>query len=679
MPGTYVETANIKLKKPDIDAPRWQQWMNENLDLIDQLLQGLITTGPYNSIWKTSTAYVVDDRVLDVQLGVVYVCLVGHTSAASGTFAAYRVANPTHWTSATVTAADALTLGGQNSAFYRNASNLNAGTVADARLNSTITRTNLTATGVVTGDDVIAGSNGSTTPLMEINGIAGVNRMIRFRTAGTLRWQWGADATAEGGANAGSDWALYRYADGGTLLDTPMTVLRSNGRLSLVNQLLANGGIAATGAVTAGTVTATGAVTGNQVVASKASGDVAVDITSAVANQRNINFFSGVSLRWRLSITSEAESGSNAGSNMTLASYTDAGGLLHTALSINRATGVANFAQPITRATLNVHDDGSVAELPFRNKLINSDFFFWQRGTSIGPVATTNFLADRWQAQADTSTYVYSRQAHAAGQDSQYFARFLIASSAGVARYALVAQKIPNLRQFSNKKVSVRIRAKADAARPIAVELVELYGTGGVPSVSTFPSYSKKVTLSTSFTDYKFENIQCTDFTGKTFGTAGDDALQVVIWFDAGSNYNARTDTLGQQSGTFDIARIQVEIGEKCTPFEIRDRGLEFAMCRRFYRTQGYGDPGIVSTVTSLRVFKRFDDPMFQAPAITLLDTTPGILTPAGTATGVASTLTSSLTSTYGYRSILGGFAALTVGDPIMLNDNEAIALDAEF
>ena len=47
--------------------------------------------------WDNSFAYVVGDRVLDSSDGIVYVCLIEHTSAATGTFAEYRTDNQTVW------------------------------------------------------------------------------------------------------------------------------------------------------------------------------------------------------------------------------------------------------------------------------------------------------------------------------------------------------------------------------------------------------------------------------------------------------------------------------------------------------------------------------------------------------------------------------------------------------
>jgi hypothetical protein len=71
---------------------------------------------------------------------------------------------------------------------------------------------------------------------------------------------------------------------------------------------------------------------------------------------------------------------------------------------------------------------------------------------------------------------------------------------------------------------------------------------------------------------------------GKTFGTADNHALVAIIWFDAGSDYNSQTDSLGQQSGTFDIAQVQVEPGPVATPFERRPIGAELALCQRYFQ-----------------------------------------------------------------------------------------------
>lgn len=47
--------------------------------------------------WTNSTVYAVGNRVLDTADGIVYKCLVAHTSPSSGTFEAARAANETYW------------------------------------------------------------------------------------------------------------------------------------------------------------------------------------------------------------------------------------------------------------------------------------------------------------------------------------------------------------------------------------------------------------------------------------------------------------------------------------------------------------------------------------------------------------------------------------------------------
>lgn len=52
------------------------------------------------------------------------------------------------------------------------------------------------------------------------------------------RWSLAlGDSSAEGGSNAGSNFALYRYTDAGGLIDTPLTIARTNGGVTLTGAL----------------------------------------------------------------------------------------------------------------------------------------------------------------------------------------------------------------------------------------------------------------------------------------------------------------------------------------------------------------------------------------------------------------------------------------------------------
>ena len=64
------------------------------------------------------------------------------------------------------------------------------------------------------------------------------------------------------------------------------------------------------------------------------------------------------------------------------------------------------------------------------------------------------------------------------------------------------------------------------------------------------------------------------------------------IWVSAGTDYNARTSSLGIQSNTFDFWGMQVEYGSKATPFQTASGGspqAELAMCQRYYYRQTSG------------------------------------------------------------------------------------------
>jgi hypothetical protein len=220
----------------------------------------------------------------------------------------------------------------------------------------------------------------------------------------------------------------------------------------------------------------------------------------------------------------------------------------------------------------------------FRNAIINGNFDHWQRGTSF---TGSGYGADRWINVRVGSACTMSRISWALGGDptganASFACRMTVSSVANAANAVNLTQRIENVRSFSGQTVTVSFWAKADAAKPIALDLAQAFGTGGSPSASVDGIGAQKFNLTTSWAKYT-ATISVPSISGKTLGSSGNDYLSLVIWFDAGSNFNARTDTLGQQSGTFDIAQVQVEAGPVATPFERRPIGTELALCQRYY------------------------------------------------------------------------------------------------
>ena len=66
-----------------------------------------------------------------------------------------------------------------------------------------------------------------------INGDAGQNRLITYRTGGVQRIGLYLNNTAETGSNVGSDFAIRRYTDTGTLGGTPLFIKRSTGNVGI--------------------------------------------------------------------------------------------------------------------------------------------------------------------------------------------------------------------------------------------------------------------------------------------------------------------------------------------------------------------------------------------------------------------------------------------------------------
>jgi microcystin-dependent protein len=82
-----------------------------------------------------------------------------------------------------------------------------------------------------------------------------------------------------------------------------------------------------------------------------------VNLTKAVGNTRTIDIFSGASLRWQEGVNSDAEGGSNVGSDWMLRRYADDGvTLLATSILVERESGLVTFE---TNPAI-LSDDGGV-------------------------------------------------------------------------------------------------------------------------------------------------------------------------------------------------------------------------------------------------------------------------------------------------------------------------------
>jgi len=245
--------------------------------------------------------------------------------------------------------------------------------------------------------------------------------------------------------------------------------------------------------------------------------------------------------------------------------------------------GVANVTTDIKVAGSSISPVQS-----FRNKIINGNFDYWQRQTSNTNVVTGQYVADRWiNVKTGIPTLNISQQLFTTGQtavpnEPTYFYRANTVSSTGSANGMFIAQRVESARTLAGQTATLSFYAKADASKNVAVEFVQNFGTNGSAeangvNVTTF-------SLTSSWQQFK-TTVTLPSISGKTVDTANANYLAVNFWLDAGSTFNTRTNSLGQQSGTFDIAQVQLEAGNVGTPFELRPTGLELVLCQRYYET----------------------------------------------------------------------------------------------
>ena len=262
----------------------------------------------------------------------------------------------------------------------------------------------------------------------------------------------------------------------------------------------------------------------------------------------------------------------------------------------------------------------------FKNYIINGNFDIWQRGTS---QTTSGYGSDdRWSNENLGSTKTHSLVACGDNErvlfNAAYFSRTVVTSIIGINNGVTKFQNIEDVTKLAGKTVTLSFWARADSEKSIAVYLLQIFGTGGSPSSMVKDIGTQLVTLSTSW-QKKVITINIPNIVGKTIGTNGRHTsfTQVAFGLESGSVPNSTyfsSLVLGQQSGTFDIAQVQLEEGSVATPFENRPIGLELSLCQRYYN--GSIRLGIYSQASETRVIGgsgTFSSPMRVSPTMGLV------------------------------------------------------------
>jgi len=245
----------------------------------------------------------------------------------------------------------------------------------------------------------------------------------------------------------------------------------------------------------------------------------------------------------------------------------------------------------MTRAQLTstVEQNSAGAAAPFvagKNKIINGDFYWSQRGSSISlPTNTGTYAIDRYLVQsnfsAGTSTFAQvafdygsspaSDKLPISGYTSTYFGRLTLGSTA---TYFDIRQYIEDVHTFAGQTVTFSFWAKASASTAFRMYIRQNFGSGGSANVDL----TSDSTLTTSWQRFAFTTTLGA-LTGKTIGAGS--FLGVIIG-STGSVTN---------SGTIDVWGLQVEQGSVATPFTTSSGTLqgELALAQRYYFRIGGG------------------------------------------------------------------------------------------
>jgi len=254
-------------------------------------------------------------------------------------------------------------------------------------------------------------------------------------------------------------------------------------------------------------------------------------------------------------------------------------------LAVNTITDGAGSLPPVFPA-------GSPQLNPPANreaKIINGYFGVWQRASTI--TASGYVAADRWGNGFVGGTVTQSLQSFTIGEvlgnnNPYYFLRQAVSGQTLATQYAITSQGIEYVRSYAGQTITVMGWAKRGSGTGnMAIEAVQVFGTGGSPSASVTGISPTTVTLGATWEPFAAV-MNIPSVTGKTLGTNNNDFLNLNFWTSGGSNWNSRTNSLGLQTIGVDLWGIHIRVGTWTTAdvplYRERDAGTETALCQRY-------------------------------------------------------------------------------------------------
>lgn len=217
------------------------------------------------------------------------------------------------------------------------------------------------------------------------------------------------------------------------------------------------------------------------------------------------------------------------------------------------------------------------ARIPGKNRLINGNFDFFQRGNTGNVTSAAPYTADRWICSAaGGATCNWGIGAPAVGEIPMA-RRFLGFNIVAGTTSAWVGQRIENVGTFAGGKATVSFWMRSGVAgKKAGVLIQQVFGSGGSAIVQVD---GPVITLGTAFQKYTV-TFDVPSIVGKTYGT-NDNLL--LCFFYSDDRPGLFGGQLINQTGLFELGQVQFEKGEVATEFDFRPPAYELSLCQRYY------------------------------------------------------------------------------------------------
>lgn len=240
----------------------------------------------------------------------------------------------------------------------------------------------------------------------------------------------------------------------------------------------------------------------------------------------------------------------------------------------------------------------TVGQLSNRNLIINGAMQVSQRSTSAVQIGTGTYSLDRYRAYDNTSGTFTVQQVADAPAGFKNSAKVTVTTAAS----SLSSTSQAKFQQRIEGNVITQLGLGTSAAKTFTLSFYvksSVTGTYAIGFINAANDRSYVATYSiNSANTWEYKTITVQGDTSGTWATDNGIGLNIQWSLGIGSTYEATAgqwhaseeshttsavDLISTLNATWQITGVQLEVGEKATPFEHRSYGDELAKCQRYY------------------------------------------------------------------------------------------------